>query len=63
MNKSSAKRWFYIDAYRAGVAKSILELLCGENYFPSGPGLGEKKLRRPKDYNESTQECPTWYKN
>ena len=32
MNKCSPKRAFWIDAYRAGVAKSILEILCGENY-------------------------------
>lgn len=60
MNKRSPKRAFWIDAYRAGVAKSILEILCGENY--SAGYVNEKSIRRPADYNEETQECPSLYK-
>ena len=60
MNKCSPKRAFWIDAYRAGVAKSILEILCGENY--SAGYVNEKPIRRPADYNEKTQECPSLYK-
>ncbi len=56
MNRYSPKRAFYIDAYREGVAKSILEILCGEHYKTIEV---ENGLCRPPDYNKETQECPS----
>ncbi len=54
MRLFSAKRAFFIDAYNAGVAKWILQELCGSNYQIR---ITDTALCRPVDYDTETQEC------
>lgn len=51
MNPYSPKRAFVRDAYNAGVAKWIIEELCGKWCLS-----GMQGLQRPADYNTETQE-------
>ena len=52
MNRHSPKRAFARDAYNAGVAKWIIEELCGKWCLSGIIGL-----ERPVDYDTVTQEC------